>query len=61
MFQTQFDDCYCKEDISKGHSRRELAEEKKSKNQRCCSRKEEREGLRSTGSQKYQRITEQNR
>ena len=59
FFQTQFDDCCCKEDISKGHSRRELAEERKSKNQIiCCSRKEEREGLRLIGSQKDQRITE---
>ena len=60
FFQTQFDDYCCKEDISKGHIRRELAKERKSKNQRCCSRKEEREGLRSIGSQKYQWITEQN-
>ena len=58
FFQTKFDDCCFKEDISKGHSRRELAEEVKSKNQRCCSRKEERDGLRSTGSQKDQWITE---
>ena len=29
FFQIQFDDCCCEEDVSKGQSRSELAEEKK--------------------------------
>ena len=60
FFQNQFDDCCCKEDVYKGQRIRELAEEKKVRS-RDVSQREDSEGLRSTGSQKYQRIIEQNR
>ena len=59
------DDCRCKEDISKRQSRRELAEDgnrRKEKEEAEMNKGEgESEGLRSTGSKKYQHITEQNR
>ena len=60
FFQIQFDDCCCKEYVSKGQSRRELAEEKKVRSKDVAQR-EDSEGLRSTGSQKDQRITDHNR
>ena len=59
FFQIQFDDCCCEEDISKGQRRRDLAEEKKVR-KIYFSQREYSEGLRSTGSQKDQRIIEQN-
>ena len=56
FFQIQFDDFCCKEDVSKGQSRRELAEENKLS--RDVAQREDSEGLRSTRSQKDQRIIE---
>ena len=55
FFQIQFDDCCCEEHISKGQSRRELAEEKKVRS-RDVAQREDSEGLRSTGSQKTNRL-----
>ena len=59
FFQIQFDDCCYEEDVSKGQSRMDLVEEKKVRS-RDVAQREDSEGLRSTGSQKDQRIIEQN-
>ena len=59
LLQIQFDDCCCEEDVSKGQSRRELAEENKVRSKDVAQR-EDSEGLRSTVSQKDQQIIEQN-
>ena len=49
FFQIQFDDCYCEEDMSKGQSKMELAEEKKVRS-RDVAQREDSEGIISIGS-----------